>query len=331
MKLNSKILLAGCFVAVGLVWQGCQYQPPSAAPLAAPPVDQLSLLNITAGNLGPVTQPTPSISNVVNTNLYVHGGEPAITAANCLIKTSSYGMTPVTVITGPLPFDLITPTPVFNPEMHPYVASHYGTSVWQGFFNYSIIQTGLTSSTNQYGIQVTGFINDPENALYPPGPGNPDPISFEIFPYVSLSGATAGFNGIPAAYDISPFQGIEFYVNISSVDSAVDRVFLVSGLQDSPRSPNPPVGVCGDPDRPDDGHCFDAFQYDYTNSPRDQWVLVQKNWSDFKQYGFGSPMTPPTLTGTNLQQVVGFEWAETNGSQAGPITINYSLAGIRFF
>ncbi len=325
MKLNFKVLFGLGFVAVGFIWQGCQYQPPSAAPLSSPAVDQLSLLNITGASLGPVVG--GNISNLMNTNLYTHTGEPAITTANCLVKASSYGMTPVTVISGPLPFELITPTPVFNPETHPFVASSYGTSVWQGFYNYSIIQTGLTNTTNQYGIHVTGFINDPENALYPPGPGNPDPIAFEIFPYFG----TAGFNGIASTYDISPFQGIEFYVNVSSVDTAVDRVFLVSGLQDSPRSANPPVGVCGDPDRPDDGHCFDAFQYDYTNSPRDQWVLVQKNWSDFKQYGFGSPMTPPTLTGTNLQQVVGFEWAETNGSQAGPITINYSLSGIRFF
>jgi hypothetical protein len=330
MKFNSKFFSVFVFylLAAGFIWEGCQNQSPSAAPLAAPPVDQYSILALTAADLG-----MPVAQSMVNTHLYVEAGkETAITSFTALAKASVYAMGAVTVMSGPLPFQL---SPVFpdpgEAGQHNYICNTYNCSVWPGGYNTAIISTGLTDGSNdQYGVSVTGFINDPENPAYPPGAGNPDPVVFEFFPYFSSGGFNPGTGTVNGTYDLTPFQGIQFYVNIATIDDAVDRQFQVMTAQAEPGNQTP-VGTCATPDRPDLTHCYDNFEYDFTNTPRNEWVLIQKYWGDLKQYGFGSPQTPPTLSGANLQQCEGFLWIETNAGTQGPITINFSLAGMKFF
>jgi hypothetical protein len=348
MKSNSKFLIVFVFffLSAGLIWEGCQNQAPSAAPLASTPVDQYSLMAFTAADLG--LQPATSM---VNTHLYIETGkEPPVNTGDALAEVSSYGMTPITVISGPLPFQLVPQLLFPDPQSHPYVATEYlngptptpppfpsptpvsSSVAWPGAYIPKVIATGLTDSYDQYGISITGIINDPENPAYPPGAGNPDPIEFEYYPDFTGSGFNPGTGAVANTYDITPFQGMQFYVNVATIDDAVDRQFQVMTLQGEPGLPSGVSnGPCGTPGYPDLTHCFDFFAYDFTNTPRNQWVLIQKNWGDLKQYGFGSTQTPPTLSGTNLQQCVGFLWLESNAGTQGPITINFSLAGMRFF
>jgi hypothetical protein len=345
MKLNSKIQIAVAFLfmVITLTWIGCSQQQPTAASVANPTVDKYSLFAFTAANVGLVPGnfgTYTNISKMINKNLYTESSEPAITTSNSFAKVSGYGMTPITVLSGPLPISFASPTPSYDPEGHLYVANAYTTSpaatpmvnnvIWPGYYEYYIIPTGLPDAWDQYGVSITGFINDPEDPAYPPGPGNPDPIEFEYYPYFNGTNTVAGFNGAQAVYDLTPFQGLEFYVYIDPTDDAVDRLVDINTLQQQPGSQTP-SGDCDNPSWPNIVHCYDPFQYDFTNAPKGQWVLIQEPWAAFKQYGFGSVQSPPTLSGTNLQQCFSILWIETNASVAGPINIKFALAGMRFY
>lgn len=337
MKLNSKfqIVAALLFLAIGMTWIGCNQQQPTAASIANPTVDKYSLFNFTAANVGLVPGTVGSYQNIsamVNTNLYTESSEPPIKTTNAFSKVSGYGMTPITVINGPLPFSLITlsPTPSYDPEAHVYQATSYGQSVWPGVYEYWIIPTGLSDTWNQYGVSITGSISDTEDPAYPPGPGNPDPIEFEYYPYFNGTNTSSGFNGMQGVYDLTPFQGLEFYVYVDPTDGAVDRLVDINTLQQQPGG-QIPAGDCDNPSWPNLVHCYDPFQFDFTNVPKGQWVLIQEPWGEFKQYGFGSTQSPPTLTGTNLQQCFSILWIETNASVAGPVNIDFCLAGMRFY
>ena len=173
-----------------------------------------------------------------------------------------------------------------------------------------------------YAVHSTGWINDPESPLFIPGPGNYDSVYLRAWP---------NFGGPSNTYDLSYFQGVQFYINVSTIDNAPSRQFVVPSLQNEPGPGPPPSGLCQNPNDPVLTHCFDPFMYDYTDIHKGEWVFVQKRWEDFKQFGNGSIPNPPTFTGVNLQQFVYFGWVEGNSAQATPVTIDFSVTGCELF
>ncbi len=327
MKSNSRICLVFCLCLL-IASAGCTSKNPTAAAVSGPTVDTYQLVNIT------------STKATVNSNIYGAG-------SSSTVEMTSWS-TPITVCNNPTTFQMVNSGYfVYNPdalnlELVPnarintgappappenYVYSGPCTNVAVTGYNVSYVPTGLTDGYDQYGISVNGEINDPECSLYPPGAGNLDNVELEVFP-LSFSSTKN--------YDVSPYQGIEFYVFIALNDSAVDRVFNAyvqdqvpsgTGSGNCINTTSPPPN---DPN-PWDTHCYDGFEYDYTNTPKNQWVLIQKYWGDLKQYGYGSISNPPTFSGTQLQSLSFFAWTEENAYQSGLITINYTISGIRFF
>jgi hypothetical protein len=300
MKFNSKIVsfFVFCLLMSSVIWEGCQTQTPTSSAIAQPSVDQYAIVNITS--------------------LSATAGQHLIGNPTGLIGEVSYAV-PVTVCAGSTPFQLV-PSGLqhYNP-MGGAVTVYTGPgckALSTVGFNVAFIPTGLTDSYDQYGVNIMGYMNDPENPNYPPGPDNLDNVTFEALP------------GAGSAYDVSPYQGIQFYINVSNLDSAIDRQFLANVQEQLPPSGG---GVCQQAYDPTLTHCYDGFLYDYENIPTNQWVLVQKNWGELKQWGFGSITSPPTFSGSNLQQLVSFQWAELNAGDSGPITISYTIAGIRFY
>ena len=181
-------------------------------------------------------------------------------------------------------------------------------------------------SVNPYCVHVTGWINDPESPLFIPGPGNYDSAYLRAWP--NFGGGGGGSNG---TYDISSFQGVQFFVKVSPIDNAPSRQFTAYTLQASTGPGPAPSGFCQNPNDPALSHCFDPFYYDYTDINKGQWVFVQKRWEDLKQFGNGSTPNPPTFTGVNLQQFLFFGWQEGNSAQAGPVTLDFSVTGVSLY
>ncbi len=310
MKSNFKIT-AFCFLAAGLAWQGCKTSVPPSSALTLGAKDLYTLLEI-----GPS-------SVTFNPNLYVEPGQTLGT----FVEESSYPTeigyinTPFTLngSTCSSPGCLISPTSFYGQKPIP------------------IVPTGIPDYP--YAVNINGYMNDPEQLWENPGPGNFDSISFLAGPAYNGSFVTPGGVTYKNSYDLTPFQGLQFYVNVSSKDTAVDRLFQAYTLQILPdNGAGVAGGLCNDSVNPGPPtsdpnltHCFDAFEYDFTDIARDQWVFVQKRWGDLKQFGNGSPPVPPTFSGVNLQQFVYFLWVESNAAQAVSQTVNFSITGIKFF
>ncbi len=305
MKSNFKIT-ALCLIAAGLVWEGCNTSVPPTSALTLGAKDIYSLIKIT------------SSSAAFNPNLYKEPGQTMGTLGPEIASFPtdiSYLNTPFSLngSTCKIPGCTISPT---------------------GFNPMTFVPTGMPD--NPYAVNISGYMNDPEQPWESPGPGNFDSIGFLVSPafsgkFITSAGVTYG-----NSYDLTPFQGLEFYVNVSSQDTSVDRLFQAYTLQILPNTgAGVPAGLCNDGGAPTADpnlvHCFDAFQYDFTDINRDQWVFVQKRWTDLKQFGNGSPPVPPTFSGINLQQFVYFLWTESNSAQAVSQTVNFSITGIKFF
>lgn len=311
MKLDSKVL-GFCLAVVALIWAGCQTNVPTQSPLAAGP-DRTLVVTITNN------------SAKINTNLYVDAAQGQVLGPPYQALALSYAAD--VIITNP-------PVTLGFWKGAPITCSGVPCTAQVAHSAMTEVATGMPQ--NPYAVQVTGIINDPENYLDPPGPGQYDSVGISIWPAHDGKNFFVTDQGGKGYYDLSPFQGIQFYFKVSSGDSANNRAFSMSTAQQIPSVTIASYigaygGLCGDPSRPDLTGCYDTWNIDLSTIVKEQWVFVQRRWSDFITGGYGSAPVPPSLSGDNLRQFQTMAFGSSNGAQAGPVSINFSFTGLRFF
>lgn len=308
MKSNSNLkFVVPALLAAAFLWIGCQSK---LAPLSSITTAQITY---------PVFIFPSSSSVTINPNLPINGATAPATNVGYYFPSSCYGC-PVTAWSYPISISVTQPATLCNNQ----VCLH-GTYSSPCVFQPTGVQSNVQpSGLSQYplDVHVTGWIQDPESPLFLPGPGNYDSVYLRAWPNLSGPGST---------YDLTPFQGIRFYIYVSPIDNAPSRQFQVPSLQNEPGPGPAPSGMCQNPNDPVLTHCYDPFYYDFTDIRKGEWVLIQKNWGDLKQFGNGSQPNPPTFSGLNLQQAVYFGWVEGNSALATPVTIDFSVTGCELF
>ncbi len=312
MRSNFKVL-GFLTIAAGLIWAGCQTNVPSQ-PVVVPAGDKNLVVTITSN------------SAKINPNLYVDPSQGQTLGALPLQPLSLSYAALVTITNPPVTLGFWQGAPI--------TCSGVPCTVPVAHSAITEVATGMPQ--NPYAVQVTGFMNDPEDLNDPPGPGQYDSIGITIWPGYKGSGFFVTDQGGKGYYDLSPFQGIQFYFRVSSADTSSNRGFSLATAQNIVSITIASYvgaygGLCGDPSRPDLTGCYDTWNLDLTTVPRDQWVFVQKNWPDFHTGGYGSPPIPPSFSGDNLQQFQTMSFGSSNGAAAGPVSVNFSFTGLKFF
>ncbi len=170
-------------------------------------------------------------------------------------------------------------------------------------------------------VWLNSPVTDPGNGSYP---AVEFVIPVESAP-LTLNGIPVSINGGPATvYDASLFSGIQFYLKVMSDDTAGTRSFQIPVLQTS----NPPNGTCN-PNATSNA-CYNNFEYVYGNTGGN-WQLVNLPFSVFTRQNYGAAVTPPTLSGANLQQIVSLMWTEGNDNVKGTINVDFYVDQIQFF
>jgi hypothetical protein len=170
-------------------------------------------------------------------------------------------------------------------------------------------------------VWMNSPVTDPGNASYPA-------VEF-VMPIESapltLEGLPITINGSPiTVYDASLFSGVQFYLKVMSDDTAGTRSFSIPVLQTS----NPPNGTCNP--NASSNACYNNFENVYSNTGG-VWQLVSFPFSSFTRQGYGSAITPPTLSGANLQQIVSLMWSEGNDNVKGTINVDFYVDQVQFF
>ena len=76
--------------------------------------------------------------------------------------------------------------------------------------------------------------------------------------------------------------------------------------------------------------CYNNFGYAYGNTGGN-WQLVVLPFSSLTRGNYGSALTPPTLSGANLQQIVGLQWSEGGNNVPGTVNVDFYVDEIQFF
>jgi len=294
MKLNFKIIGAAPLVLAAVIWAGCDTK---MAPLGIYPIggnDVTLLANFDAGTAAM----NPFLYEVGKVPPHITNPEPGGVQFRSFPVPVTVGLTPVTINGVVYNSGAIMPT--------------------DDTCCATVEAPGANGSA--YALHVTSWIDDPENPLYPPGPGNFDSVFIRAWP---------NFNG---SYNASFFTGIQFYLKVSSRDTAPVKLFQVP-IDQTHGIPAP--GICQNTTPPIDPnwpwtHCWDHFGYDYSSVPRDRWILIKKDFADLHQQGYGSPAIPPSLT-DHLDKILYLMWVEGNAAQAGLFTVDFSVDDIRFY
>ena len=123
-------------------------------------------------------------------------------------------------------------------------------------------------------------------------------------------------------YNASFFTGVKFYIRVATDDTAGKRVFEI------PLSTTqaPPGGICDN----SNNTCYDHFYAPY-QSTNGVWKQLSFSFSSLQRQGFGSALTPPTLTGANLTRFLWLQWEEGNNNVKGVVTVDYSVDQIEFY
>jgi len=152
-------------------------------------------------------------------------------------------------------------------------------------------------------VSVYGSVVDPGNGSYPSA-------LLQILLH-------AGGN---TPYDAKFFTGVQFYFRTSPDDNAGVRSFSIPLTTTEPS----PRGTCVNPG------CYDHFGVNLT-STSGNWQLVSNNFTSLARAGWGSAITPTSMTGENLEKFVMLQWQEGNNNVAGTITVDFQVDEIRFF
>jgi len=183
--------------------------------------------------------------------------------------------------------------------------TNYGTSGQSTVNSASyVLANTLADTLNPTGMaaHVLGSLTDPANGSYPE---------------VTLQGR---FNKAPY-YDASSFTGLKYLILIGSTDTATKRRFKITIAKTVPISNG---GVC-------ETNCWDHFGINMPAAPTGTWVSQAVTFATATREGWGSPITPATFTGTNLQELIGLDWAESRNNMGGTSVIDFWVDEVEFF
>ncbi len=143
---------------------------------------------------------------------------------------------------------------------------------------------------------------------------------------IPIESAGVTLNGAPVSvYDASLFTGIKFYLKVMNDDTAVVRSFSIPVLQTS----IPPNGTCNQSAA--SNACYNGFAYAY-GVTGGNWQLVSLPFSSMTRGNYGAAIVPPTLSGANLQQIVGLQWSEGgNNLPNTTVKVDFYVDEIQFF
>ena len=153
-------------------------------------------------------------------------------------------------------------------------------------------------------VHLAGSVTDPGNATYP--------AALLTIPI------EAGGNG---RYDASLFSGIKFYIKTSPADNVGTRSFAIPIVKTSVA----PAGTCALYNS-----CYNNFAYAYT-ATNGNWQLVSIPFNTMARQSYGGAISPTTLSGTNLQDILSLQWSEGNQNVPGTVTVDFYVDEVQFF
>jgi hypothetical protein len=166
---------------------------------------------------------------------------------------------------------------------------------------------GPGASGTALACNISGSVTDQGNGAYP---------AIELEGYMDAS------SPFPyKAYNAGFFTGVQFYINIASDDTALVRYFYVPTTQEA----EPPDGSCTQTTG-----CYNYFGYTF-HAPTNGWVQENFTFKNNLGTSYGVEPVPPTLTGINLQQVLGLLWEEGRANTIGVSKVDFSVDEIYFY
>jgi len=157
---------------------------------------------------------------------------------------------------------------------------------------------------------ISGSVTDTGNASYPS-------LQLQIPLEKSAS--------VTAYYDAELFTGVKFYLKVMGTDNAGKRIFSIPVAQTEPPSSG---GDCSPSASPN--ACYNDFFVNYS-STSGAWQPFSSSFSSFTRGAYGSTITPTTLSGLNLRQILYLDWSESNNNVAGNIIIDFYVDEIQFY
>ncbi len=127
-------------------------------------------------------------------------------------------------------------------------------------------------------------------------------------------------------YDVSPFSGVKFMLNIQPGDDALKRRFAFGVAQTLPFDDSDSGGAC---DNSNNG-CNNNFgaMLDNTNGA---WVTKSYLFSDLTRESFGNATSPSTFSGIHLKQIIRIVWEEGRNNSPGVCNVDYWVDQVEFF
>ena len=186
------------------------------------------------------------------------------------------------------------------------IANPYPTTWGSGTLN--LVSPGAANTSTC--AHVTGTVIDPGTAVYP---------SIQL--QVPLDKAAA-WNSY---YDASLFSGVQFYVKVNSDDTAGKRVFSIPIAQTQP----PANGGTCNPSASSNA-CYNDF-FNTFSGTNGSWQLLTFSFASFTRGAYGAAVTPTTLSGSNLQQILMLDWTESNNNVAGTINVDFYVDEVQFY
>lgn len=126
-------------------------------------------------------------------------------------------------------------------------------------------------------------------------------------------------------YDANFFSGVKFFLKVASSDAAAKRTFSIPVAQTTVPSGG---GTC-DPNAASNA-CYNDFAVTY-NGTNGAWVAQNITFASMARGPYGAAITPTTLSGANLKQVLMLQWAEGNNNTAGTVNVDFSVDEVEFF
>jgi hypothetical protein len=207
-------------------------------------------------------------------------------------------------------FESNTPTAI-NPYLYDrnnppaYMLSNPGWVTFWGYASVSITSSGPVSggaNGTQTAYACSGSVTDYGDGTYP---------SFTLY---------AQFKSDGTVYDMGAFTGVQYCLKVESDDTASWRAFQI------PLPATMPVTSGGTCTR----NCYDHFFVGYGDTGG-VWKKSVYAFTDLKRQGYGDPLDPPQLTGSNLGQILYLQWNESNNNVPGIIRFDFQVDEIRLY
>ncbi len=157
---------------------------------------------------------------------------------------------------------------------------------------------------------VSGAVTDTGNATYP---------SLQL--QIPLEKSPS----VTAYYDAQLFTGVKFYLKVMGTDNAGKRVFSIPVAQTEP----PSAGGDCNLSAPSNA-CYNDFVVNYA-STGGVWQSTTAPFATFTRGAYGAAISPTTLSGLNLQQILYLDWAESNNNVPGNLTIDFYVDEVQFY